>query len=134
MTNLYLKVYPAEPEGMLIDGTETYTAIANIDDFFDDLKKIIGNKKVIIHSDKDDTEPDEFICISNSEIIDVINFIDKEIMELIAKTKNKIDISNKKERYELYFKIKNLTDALFLIKTKEDNLLTNDRAILQIEG
>ncbi|EMF1950272.1 hypothetical protein O0Q62_003632 [Proteus mirabilis] len=134
MTNLYLKVYSNEHEEMLIDGTEEYTICANIDDILDDIKKIISKKKVIIHSDENDDEPDEFTCISDEEIPDVLDLIYKKSTSLIKESAKKIDSIDKNEGYELLYKMKNLNDALFLIKTKNDKLLLNKRAILQIGG
>ncbi|MGI9795153.1 hypothetical protein ACR3IC_35040, partial [Pseudomonas aeruginosa] len=86
MTNLYLKVYSNEHEEMLIDGTEEYTICANIDDILDDIKKIISKKKVIIHSDENDDEPDEFTCISDEEIPDVLDLIYKKSTSLIKES------------------------------------------------
>lgn len=134
MTNLYLKVYSNEHEEMLIDGTEEYTICANIDDILDDIKKIISKKKVIIHSDENDDEPDEFTCISDEEIPDVLDLIYKKSTSLIKESAKKIDSIDKNEGYELLYKMKNLNDALFLIKIKNDKLLLNKRAILQIGG
>ena len=89
MTNLYLKVYSNEHEEMLIDGTEKYTICANIDDILDDIKKIISKKKVIIHSDENDDEPDEFTCISDEEIPDVMDLIYKKSTNLIKESAKK---------------------------------------------